>query len=136
VVVASRNHAQLGIDGGFIQANHGKEAPLRRIGKGDWIVLYSPKETFEGQTPCRKFAALGEVKDDRVYQVQMTEDFRPFRRDVKFVSDAIETPIEPLTAKLTFIKNKKSWGYVFRFGLIEIPRNDFSLIASNMLKES
>jgi hypothetical protein len=136
VVVASRNHAQLGIDGGFIQANHGKEAPLRRIGKGDWIVLYSPKETFEGQTPCRKFAALGEVKDDRVYQVQMTEDFRPFRRDVKFVSDAIETPIEPLVAKLTFIKNKKSWGYVFRFGLIEIPRNDFSLIASNMLKES
>ena len=132
VIVVSRSHARHGIEGGFVQANHGKETPLRRIRKGDWIVIYSPKESFEGNLPCRKFTALGEIKDDRVYQVVMTRDFHPFRRDVRFSSNAIEAPIEPLISDLLFIKNKKSWGYVFRFGMIEIPRTDFLLIASKM----
>jgi EVE domain len=136
IIVASKNHAQRGIDGGFVQANHGKEAPLRRMGKGDGVLIYSPKETFEGNVPCRKFTGLGEVKDDRIYQDEMTKDFHPFRRDVVFSSEAKETSIDPLIPKLSFIKNKKSWGFVFRFGLIEIPHSDFLLISSNMLPES
>ena len=132
LIVASRNHALRGVEGEFCQANHGKEAPLRRMKRGDRVLFYSPKETFEGNNPCRKFTAMGEVKDDRMYQVEMTSDFHPFRRDVKYYSVS-EIPIEPLISELGFIKNKKSWGYVFRFGFFEIPRSDFELIAGRML---
>ncbi len=45
---------------------------------------------------------------------------------------AQEAPIRPLIENLTFIKNKKSWGYIFRFGLIEIPEPDFLQIAAAM----
>jgi hypothetical protein len=45
---------------------------------------------------------------------------------------AQEAPIQPLIEDLTFIKNKKSWGYIFRFGLIEIPEPDFLQIATAM----
>jgi len=42
-------------------------------------------------------------------------------------------PIQPLIAELTFIQDKKHWGYVFRYGCFEIPKHDFDLIASRML---
>src|SRR5215470_3791757 len=84
VIVASKNHVMRGVRGGFCQANHGKEAPLRRMKQGDGVVFYSPKETLEGDVPCRKFTAVGEIKDDRIYQVEMSNDFHPFRRDVRF----------------------------------------------------
>jgi predicted RNA-binding protein len=134
IIVASKNHVMRGIEGGFCQANHGKEAPLRRMKRGDWIVFYSPKEIFEGNVPSRRFTALGEIRDDSMYQVQLSDDFRPFRMDVKFTT-INEVAIEPLIPELTFIRNKKSWGYVFRFGMIEIPRNDFLIIAKKMLSK-
>jgi hypothetical protein len=132
IIVASKNHAVRGVEGGFLQANHGKEAPLRRMKRDDWIIFYSPKETFEGNSPLKKFTTLGQIKDDRVYQVEMNSDFQPFRRNVEFHS-VNETSIESLISELSFIKNKKSWGYVFRLGLIQIPRDDFVLIANHML---
>ena len=123
-----------GVEGGFCQANHGKEAPLKKMKRGDWVVFYSPKETYEGNSPCRKFTALGQIKDDQVYQVEIESDFRPFRRNVEFHSVS-EASIEPLISELSFIKNKKSWGYVFRFGLLQVPRDDFVLIANRMLQK-
>ena len=132
IIVASRDHANIGINGGFVQANHGKNAMLRRMRTGDWIVFYCPKETFKGKVPCRKFKGLGQVKDDRIYQADMAEDFHPFRRDVAFSSKTKEIPIEPLIPDLSFIKSKKSWGYFFKFGVIEIPWNDFMRIANKM----
>jgi len=41
--------------------------------------------------------------------------------------------ILPLINDLAFIRNKKSWGYSFRFGFFEIGKEDFALIASQML---
>jgi len=41
--------------------------------------------------------------------------------------------ILPLVDQLSFIKNKKYWGYAFRYGHFEIPEVDFKLIADNML---
>jgi len=32
-----------------------------------------------------------------------------------------------------FIKNKKSWGYVFRFGFLKIDQESFEIIAQNMI---
>jgi hypothetical protein len=50
-------------------------------------------------------------------------------------SDCHEVSILPLVQALSFIINKSSWGYVFRFGFFAIPPADFQLIASQMLDE-
>jgi predicted RNA-binding protein len=53
---------------------------------------------------------------------------------MRFVA-AQEALIRPLVDHLSFIKNKQSWGYVFRFGLLEIPEYDFQRIAAAMQAE-
>jgi len=97
------------------------------------VVFYSPREKFGEEERCRKFTAIGEVQDDLVYQVHLQDGFSPFRRRVTF-HDCVDAPIEPLVPSLSFIKNKKSWGYLFRFGMFQIPREDFEKIASVMIR--
>ena len=48
ITVVSKDHLQRGIAGGFMQANHGKEAPLKKMKEGDWVIFYSPKHTMNG----------------------------------------------------------------------------------------
>jgi len=130
--VASRDHVSRGVAGGFCQLCHGKEQPLKRMSVGDWIIYYSPKEFFEKKMPCQKFTAIGEVIGAGVYSFEMFPGFIPHRRDIRFL-EANYIPIRPLLEQLTFIRDKNKWGYVFRFGHLEIPESDFKLIASNML---
>lgn len=127
IVVASREHVMLGVQGGFMQANHGKRAGLARMHAGDGIVYYSPKVSFGKNEPLHAFTAIGTVADGEIVQVEMTPDFVPFRRKVDYRYTG-EIKIEPLVADLGFIRNKKSWGYVFRFGLVEVPQADFERI--------
>jgi predicted RNA-binding protein len=131
IIVASRDHVQRGLSEGICQADHGKEAAIKRMKKGDGLLFYSPKEKFGEDEKCRKFTAIGDIPDDLVYQVHLQDGFSPFRRRVAFRPCA-ETPIEPLIPELSFIKNKKSWGYLFRFGMFQIPREDFVRIVSVM----
>lgn len=133
IAVVSKNHAMGAITGGFIQINHGKQAPLKRMSSGDWIIIYSSKQTVDSDVKCQAFTAIGQVADDEIYQHKMTETFIPFRRNIKFY-DCNETPIVPLIPDLDFIKNKQSWGYPFRFGFFEIDKADFELISKHMLK--
>jgi len=130
--VASKEHVQRGVEGGFCQLCHGKQQPLKRMSKGDWITYYSSKERFGNDIPCQQFTAIGKVIGDDVYQFEMEPGFVPFRRDIQFLK-AKEAPIRPLIDKLSFIKNKISWGYAFRFGYLEIPYDDFKLIAEEMV---
>jgi len=132
IVVVSKDHISRGVGGGFMQANHGKEGPLKRMGVDDWVICYSPKMSYGGTELCQAFTAIGQVADDDIYQHKMTEDFIPYRRNINYYQCA-ETPITPLIEKLDFIKNKKAWGYPFRFGFFEIGENDFRLIKSKML---
>jgi len=132
IVVVSKDHIARGVAGGFIQANHGKDGPLKRMTADDGVVIYSPKQTYSGDEPLRAFTAIGQVADDKIYQHKMTEDFTPYRRNINYF-DCTETPIVPLVPNLDFIKNKSSWGYPFRFGFFEIPAADFELIKTNML---
>jgi hypothetical protein len=134
VIVASKNHVQNGVEKGIAQANHGKAAPLKRMQVGDGILYYSPKIEFEGNQKLQAFTANGRVRDDKIYQFDMGDGFIPYRRDVEYF-DCVDVPIQPLVVDLTFIVNKQSWGYLFRFGFFEIPKIDFDLIASNMLTE-
>lgn len=132
IVVASRDHVQKGILEGIIQACHGKAAPLKRIKKDDYVIYYSPKYEFGGTQKCQLLTALGKVTDDIVYQFQMTPGFSPFRRKVSFLN-AKEISIIPLISQLTVIKNKKNWGGAFRYGILQIPPQDFALIVEHMI---
>lgn len=132
VSVASKDHVKNGITDGFAQACHGKEAPLKRMKPNDFIIYYSGKQTLGKAEKCQEFTAIGQVKDDEVYQFQMSGDFCPFRRNIEFLEHQ-DTSILPLINDLQFIQNKKSWGYPFRFGFFEITKHDFDLISSKML---
>ena len=131
LAVISREHIGWGIEGGFIQVCHGKQAPLKRMKKGDFLVVYSSKKTLQSAEKYQKFTAIGQILDDVVFQVQMFEDFYPFRRKIEYF-DVQETEILPLIDQLEFIPNPKSWGYPLRFGLLEMSEKDFNLIASKM----
>jgi hypothetical protein len=65
----------------------------------------------------------------------MGNGFIPFRRNVEYLVCSQEM-ITPLIPNLRFIKNKHNWGYIFRFGIIEIQQPDFELISSQMLPNS
>jgi predicted RNA-binding protein len=130
--VASQEHVKIGELGGFCQLCHGKSTPLKRMKNGDFIIYYSSKKRMNDKEPYQKFTAIGQIKDDLVYQVEMFEGFFPYRKDVDFFESS-EYPIIPLINELTFIQNKKQWGYPFRYGHLEISKNDFLLIASCML---
>ncbi len=130
--VASKEHVMCGVELGICQFCHGKSAPAKRLSKGDFVIYYSSKVTMEGVELCQKFTALGIVTDDEPYQVEMMPGFKPFRRSVEYFK-VNELDIKPLVDALPFIKNKKSWGYVFRFGFLQIDKESFEIIAQGML---
>jgi hypothetical protein len=132
IVVTSKDHIASGVAGGFMQANHGKQGPLKRMSVNDWVICYSPKLTYVGKEPLQAFTAIGQITNKEIYQFKMSENFIPYRRDISWKKCA-EVPIQPLINDLDFIDNKQSWGYKFRFGFFEIPEHDFKLIKSKML---
>jgi EVE domain len=130
----SRDHVRNGVAGGFTQAGHGKASGLKRLSANDLLVFYSPKTSLRDGESLRAFTAIGRIADDELYQVEIAPGFRPWRRNVDFAS-CVEAPIEPLIDQLSFINNKQRWGYMFRFGLFEIPCGDFELIRAAMKAE-
>jgi len=130
IAVASADHARRGKELGIMQVCHGKGAPLRRLKAGDGVACYSPKATMGGKDRLQAFTTIGALKDERTYQADM-DGFRPFRRDVVY-RDATEAPIEPLLQRLELTRGKPNWGYVFRFGIVEISATDFGTIARAM----
>ncbi|AZO21729.1 MULTISPECIES: EVE domain-containing protein [unclassified Mesorhizobium] len=131
IAVASAEHVRIGRQGGFMQVNHGKAAPLRRIKPGDGIVYYSPSTVLGEKDGLQSFTALGTVREGEVYQGIMGGGFTPARRDVDW-SDAKEAPIKPLLDRLDFTAGRPNWGYQLRFGLFEIGEHDFRLIGEAM----
>lgn len=132
--VASANHVARGHAGGYMQVCHGKAGPLRRLSPGDGIVYYSPGVEFGASGPgnrCQSFTALGSVRDNIVYSVDMGAGFVPFRRDVDWLS-ARSVSILPLLDRLEFTRGKSNWGYAFRFGLLEISSAEMLTIAEAM----
>jgi predicted RNA-binding protein len=132
IAVACREHVKRGEAAGFCQVCHGKQRPLQRMNPGDWLIYYSSVAVFGDATPCQRFTAIGQVTGEDVYQVRMHEGFDPFRRKVTF-QPCTEIPVKPLIDRLSFIKNKQRWGFMFRFGLFEIPKEDFDVIRQRML---
>jgi hypothetical protein len=134
MIVASRDHLMRGVEGGFCQANHGKRAPLARMSAGDGVVFYSPKERYGFAEPLQQFTAIGQVKDDDIYRVEVSPDFQPYRRNVTFFP-CKPVAIRPLLDRLAFIADKSAWGFVFRQGFFGIPEADFTLLSKLMLND-
>lgn len=132
IATISKEHAQLAIKGSFIQVCHGKEAPLKRMKKDDYILIYSSKIKMMEKEKYQMFTALGKVSDDCVYPFQMTEQFKPFRRNIEFLKFN-EVSILSMIENLEFITDKKHWGYPFRYVFFEINENDFNFITSKMI---
>jgi DNA-binding MarR family transcriptional regulator/predicted RNA-binding protein len=135
VSTISRDHVQLSVKGGFTQAGHGKASGLKRLKADDWLVYYSPKTGLRDGEPVQAFTGIGRVVDEELYQVEQAPGFTPWRRNIEFVK-SIEAPIRPLIDQLSFIKDKRRWGYMFRAGLFKIPLEDFALISRAMTVES
>jgi len=70
--------------------------------------------------------------DENIFQKEVSPKFKPYRRLAKYRKIS-EVDIKPLIDRLEFIKNKKNWGYSFRFGLVEIKEQDYYLILKYML---
>lgn len=129
--VASHEHVQRAIKGGFAQVCHGKMGTLKYMSEGDWLIYYSPTCSFGGKDICRCFTAIGTIDKGEPYTFEMSKNFIPWRRNVTFLRSK-DVPIESLLKNLTFIKDKKKWGFPFRRGSFEIPLQDFKLIAKSM----
>ena len=127
----SLEHVERGVEGGFTQADHGRNARLRRLERGDWIVFYSPRTEMCGGEQLQAFTAIGRIADDEPFQVEMIADFHPWRRRVDFRSSR-HVPARPLVGSLSFITDERRWGYPFRRGLFEVPAEDFATIATAM----
>ena len=127
--VASYDHVLNGVKGGFCQLGHGKKPSLEKMQLGDWIIYYSPRQQLapDSQT-LQAFTAVGQLAAGETYQADMG-DFKPWRRDVRFLEVAQPVPIHPLILRLEFIKDPKRWGYPFHRGHLEIGLADFELIA-------
>lgn len=131
IAVASAEHVRRGRAAGFMQVNHGKASPLRRVKPGDGIIYYSPNTVFGEKDGLQAFTAIGTVREGEPYQGDMGDGFTPYRRDVDWMA-AKEVPIRPLLGRLDFTAGKSNWGYQLRFGLFEVSDHDFHLIADAM----
>src|SRR5260221_8311766 len=127
VAVASAEHVAIGRRLGFMQVGHGKGAPLQRLHAGDHVAYYSPVRVFGTKEACQAFTAVGVVRDERVYQGDMGNGFRPFRKDVDWL-EAQEASIRPLLELLSFTKGQSNWGYALRFGLLKVTPDDMDVI--------
>src|SRR6202161_1979619 len=135
VSTISRDHVRLSVEGGFTQAGHGRPPALKRLKADDWLVYYSPKTSLRDGEPLQAFTAIGRVVDEELYQGEQAPGVTPWRRNIEFVK-GIEAPIRPLIDQLSFIKDKRRWGYMFRVGLFKIPREDFAVISRAMAVEN
>jgi hypothetical protein len=132
--VVSRDHVAAAVAGDFVQLNHGKPGPLLRMREGDGFAFYSPRAAYPDGAPVQAFTAIGRVPGGTIFQVEMTDGFAPFRRQVRFLP-AREAPIKPLIDALSFIRSKAHWGAAFRFGFLRVPEDDFAIIAAAMGRE-
>jgi hypothetical protein len=133
--VVSHEHVQRGMAGGFVQINHGKLAPLRKMKAGDGLVFYSPRESHPNGAPLQAFTAIGFIRAGDPYAYDMSlegvPDFVPWRLNVDFLRCQLAL-IRPLVPQLEFILSKSHWGAALRFGHVKIANADFSRIAAAM----
>lgn len=124
-------HVYRGIAGGFMQADHGSGARLAGLQAGDRVVFYSPRTDHPDGDALQQFTACGTVIDHEPYQVELSADFHPWRRNVVF-APCVPVPVRALLDDLAFVTNRAYWGVPFRRGLFTISPSDYDRIAAAM----
>jgi hypothetical protein len=132
LAVASAEHVRIGRRDGFMQVNHGKQAPLKRIKPGDGVVYYSPSVKMGERDGFQSFTAIGFVRQGDPYLAEMGCG-KAYRRDVDWL-DAPEQPVRPLLDWLDFTEDR-NWGYKLRFGLTEFGQSDFEFLVEILMSE-
>ena len=132
LAVASAEHVRVGRQDGFMQVNHGKRAPLKRIRPGDGVVYYSPSVRMGEKDGFQSFTAIGFVREGEPYLAEMGCG-KAYRKDVDWL-DAPEQPLRPLLGWLDFTQDR-NWGYKLRFGLIELGQSDFEFLQEILMSE-
>lgn len=144
--VVCRDHVRRGTGLGIAQLGHGKRSGLARLSAGDWLVYYSPRTSLRGGVPLQAFTAIGEVADEVIWQADEGE-FQPWRRQVRYLPDAVEVPIGGFGGSGGFgdfggsggsgggldLTSAPNWGYRLRAGLVELTPSDFARIRSAMV---
>ena len=131
IIVASKDHVDRAVAGGFVQLNRGEAAPLERMRAGDGFVFYSPRSTYPDGEALQAFTAIGRIRTGTVYQATLPADPRPFRTDADYLTSQLAA-IKPLIPQLSFIRSKAHWGAAFRSGTRRVPEADFARIAAAM----
>ena len=133
--VVSKNHVDIGVKEGIVQACHGKKAPLNRMSYGDYIVYYSPKLDMNDNAPYQFFTAVGKVLEQPAYQVDFGNGFKPYRKHVQFFEVTQIVSLKKVVSAIEQNENEKpQWKSYIRFGFFELPKNHFEKIAELMLK--
>ena len=131
--VASAQHARGGRDGGFAQLGHGKYIAVKSLGKGDWIVYYSPREGIGEGGAVQAFTTIGRVTSAAPYRVEQAMNFNPYRVDVEYLKDAEPAPIKPLLDELILTRALGAhWGMVMRGPKRRLDEADMRRIAEAM----
>jgi hypothetical protein len=79
------------------------------------------------------FTAIRRIGVEPPYEFDMGGGFMPWRRGVQWQPAARILPIRPLLGALEFTRGKASWGMVFRYGILQISRADFAILARAMV---
>src|SRR3546814_8869389 len=74
IVVASADHIRTAVDGHFVQAGHGRRAPVETFHHGAWVACYAPRERMSAGAKVQAFKAVGEVVGDQVLAVDRSEE--------------------------------------------------------------
>ena len=129
VGVAVAEHVARGVREGFAAFSHGSRPAAARLGAGDRVSYYAPRERVDGP-PCQAFVAFGTVVGDAPEERELATSGGTFRLWVRRVAWAEVTPapIRPLLDRLGFVPDKRAWGMVFRRGLFRIPVENMDVI--------
>lgn len=130
VVTASADHAARGMAEGIVQANHGKDAALRRMRPGDGVVVYSPRTTFPDGPPLQAFTLIGRIAEAAPFPHDVAGHLM-WRRPVLW-QEANLALIRPLLQELEITRGLASWGMAFRYGVAKLSDADFARIARAM----
>ncbi|WP_321383538.1 EVE domain-containing protein [uncultured Enterococcus sp.] len=128
--VASKEHVEIGVEGGFAQLCHGKCAPLNRMKAGDWLIYYAPKVSMQTNQPYQKFMAVGQVLEGEAYLFEMYPGFISYRKNVSFQKVTSPLSLEGIS-KFPIWQDYRS---KLRFGHFEISEELFELIAFSMVE--
>ena len=125
--VVSADHVRRGVELGIAQIGHGQKSGLARMGAGDGLAYYSPRETLGGGGALKAFTAVGRIADDELWQADEGE-FRPWRRRVEYQPVPVPVPLDLVRADLELTR-APNWGYQLRRGHLEVSRAYFDRIA-------